>query len=225
MKIHHHPAADSLMSCSAGSMPEAFAAVMASHISVCATCQRELALMELIGAALFDQLSPSQLDHAAPVMELRRREAGPDAHMARGSKDGIKDGSKDAGGDVPEPLVAVVGRYLDDLAWKRVSPGVSIHDVALSSAAKGNLRLIKAAPGKALPVRGHAGSELMLVLRGGCHDAQGDYRLGDVSDVGDDVVDPPVADAVEGCICLVATRKKLRFKSILARLIQPVTGM
>ena len=217
MKITHHPAADSLMSCSAGSMPEAFAAVMASHISVCETCRRDLALMEMIGVALFDELSPTHLDHPAPVMELRRREADGDSQSARIASV--------SGGDVPEPLVPIIGRYLDDIAWKRVAPGVSIHNIALSSATKGDLRLIKVAPGKTMPLHGHNGSELTLVLRGSCRDDLGHYGVGDMSDLGEDVDHQPVADALEGCICLVATRHKLRFKSILARLIQPVTGM
>ena len=217
MKINHHPATDSLMSCSAGSMPEAFAAVMASHISVCETCRRDLALMEMIGVALFDELSPTQLERPAPVMEVRRREADGVPEAARKSEV--------AGGDVPAPLVPLIGQYLDDVIWKRVAPGVSIHNIALSSTAKGDLRLIKVAPGKTLALHGHKGSELTLVLRGSCSDDFGQYRAGDVSDFGDDVDHQPVADAVEGCICLVATRNKLRFKSILARLIQPVTGM
>ena len=40
MAITHHPAPESLMSCSAGSMPEAFAAVMASHIAMCPTAAK-----------------------------------------------------------------------------------------------------------------------------------------------------------------------------------------
>ena len=217
MKITHHPAADSLMSCSAGSMPEAFAAVMASHISVCETCRADLALMEMIGVALFDELSPTHLERAAPVMELRRREADAEPQAQRGT--GV------SGGDVPEPLVPVIGRYLDDIAWRRVAPSVSIHDIALSPKATGNLRLIKVLPGKTLPLHGHKGSELTLVLRGSCRDDFGHYRAGDMSDLGEDIDHQPIADAIEGCICLVATHHKLRFKSILARLIQPVTGM
>lgn len=217
MKINHHPAADSLMSCSAGSMPEAFAAVMASHISVCETCRRDLALMEMIGVALFDELSPAHLERPAPIMELRRREAD-------GAPEPVRITAV-SGGDVPEPLVPLIGQYLDDIAWTRVAPGVSIHNIALSPTAKGDLRLIKVAPGKTLALHGHKGSELTLVLRGSCRDDFGHYRVGDVSDFGEDVDHQPMADAVEGCICLVATRHKLRFKSILARLIQPVTGM
>ncbi|MEQ1718816.1 MAG: anti-sigma factor, partial [Hyphomicrobium sp.] len=66
MAIAHHPGSESLMSCSAGSMPEAFAAVMASHISICAACRKELALMEDIGVELFRNISPAAVTGEAP---------------------------------------------------------------------------------------------------------------------------------------------------------------
>ena len=56
MTITHHPAPESLMSCSAGSMPEAFAAVMASHIAMCPDCRKELSVMEQIGTVLFEAI-------------------------------------------------------------------------------------------------------------------------------------------------------------------------
>ena len=59
MSITHHPAPESLMSCSAGSMPEAFAAVMASHIAMCPSCRKELAVMERIGTVLFEAIAPT----------------------------------------------------------------------------------------------------------------------------------------------------------------------
>jgi anti-sigma factor ChrR (cupin superfamily) len=34
-----------------------------------------------------------------------------------------------------------------------------------------------------------------------------------------------VADAATGCICLIASEKKARFKGIIARLMQPFIGV
>jgi putative transcriptional regulator len=216
MTISHHPGLETLLSCSAGSQPEAFAAVMASHISICPECRRELALMEKIGAALFDQMSPARVKRDAPVMELRRMEAGVQSSNAQ---------RKPPGGDVPEPLRPILGRYLDDVKWRKLAPGVWDHQIPLSKGAKGDLRLIKVAPGHKLPEHGHEGSELSLLLRGSYADKLGQYSTGDVADLSTDVEHQPVADANEGCICLVATDKQLRFKSLLARLMQPLTGI
>ena len=75
MKITHHPAPESLMSCSAGSQPEAFAAVMSAHMTVCPACQKELAFMESIGVAMFDKIAATPVERDAPVMALRAGEA------------------------------------------------------------------------------------------------------------------------------------------------------
>jgi putative transcriptional regulator len=213
MDIKHHPDASSLMSCSAGSMPEAFAAVMASHIAMCPGCRRELAAMEDIGVAMFEDLSPGFLSRPAPVIALRASEA--DVEFRRPSSEA---------GDVPPPLQAVVGPHLDHIPWRRVAPGVWQHQIALNHPERGDLRLIKVSPGMALPEHGHRGHELTLVLRGAYSDASGTYRAGDVADLDENIEHQPIADPVEGCICLIAVDGKLKFKSRIARLVQPLMG-
>ena len=217
MTILHHPGSESLMSCSAGSMPEAFAAVMAAHMDVCPQCREELALMENIGVVLFKNMSPSPMTREAPVMAARRAEADGETSVVRSTKI--------SAGDMPVPLRSIAGDYLDDIAWKRLAPGLMHYQFPLSKTAIGDLRLIKVAPGMALPEHGHGGSELTLILRGAYTDKTGRDRVGDLADLDDNIEHQPIADAVEGCICLVASDHKIRFKSIMARLVQPFTGM
>ena len=217
MTIRHHPGSESLMSCSAGSMPEAFAAVMAAHMDVCPQCREELAVMEDIGVVLFKNLSPAPMTTAFPVMAAHRAEADGDCTVARSNKN--------SAGDVPAPLRSITGDYLDDIAWKRLAPGLMHYQIPLSKRAVGDLRLVKVAPGMELPEHGHGGSELTLVLRGSYSDKTGRYGVGDLADLDDNIEHQPVADAIEGCICLIASDHKIRFKSILARLVQPFTGM
>jgi putative transcriptional regulator len=213
MTITFHPELESLMSCSAGSMPEAFAAVMAAHITVCPQCQKDLALMQDIGVALFEKLPGTAVTSDAPVMALRAGEAGGETDI------GVK-----AEGDVPAPLAPVIGHHLDALKWTRVAPGVWQHPIALKDPARGQLRLIKVAPGMALPEHSHNGSELTLILKGSYRDATGHYCVGDVADMTGDAKHSPVADPLEGCICLAANDGKMNFKSLVAKLIQPFTG-
>ena len=215
MKNAHHPGPESLISCSAGSMPEAFAAVMSCHIERCAECRTELGLLETVGTALFDKIEPTPVSRSAPVMSLRRLEADVlEPRVTRNVADG----------DVPGPLVAVLGTDLDAVKWKRVSPGVWQYVIELTNENRGDLRLIKVAPGQALPEHAHNGSELTLILRGSYRDANGHFIVGDVSDMCGDAAHSPVADPIEGCICLIATEGKLKFKGVVARLVQPFTG-
>ncbi len=64
-----------------------------------------------------------------------------------------------------------------------------------------------------------------LVLRGAYSDASGAYRVGDVADVDDEVNHRPLADPVEGCICLTATEGRLKLKGRLAALAQRWFGI
>lgn len=215
MKIIHHPGPESLISCSAGSMPEAFAAVMASHISMCPCCRRDLGMLDHVGTALFDTLTPTPVTRPAPIIGLRADEAGLDEATQPVSSHG----------DVPLPLVAVIGNSLDNIPWRRVTSSVWQHQIALSEGHRGELRLIKVAPGQALPEHGHSGSEITLVLLGSYRDATGHYRVGDVADLCEEIEHTPVADPIEGCICLIATDGRLVFKSRLARMVQPLIGL
>lgn len=216
MTITHHPHAESLMSCSAGSMPEAFAAVMSSHIAMCAQCQKELALMEKIGVTLFEQLDTIPVLKDVQVMQLRASEAD------RGD---VTTGNAPEIGDVPEPLRAFLGEALSSIKWSRIGPGLAQHIIGLPRKGRGDLRLIKVAPGLALPEHSHNGSELTLVLKGSYRDETGHFQIGDMADMMGDTPHSPIADPNDGCICLIATEGKLKFKSLLARIVQPLAGI
>lgn len=213
MKITHHPEPESLMSCSAGSMPEAFAAVMSTHFSQCAKCRNDLSFLENVGAALFDSLSPAAVTRDAPVLAMRSSEA---------DRGGVT--LEQTVGDVPAPLSAVIGSDFDAIDWKRVTPGVWQHVVPLSGQQRGDLRLMKIAPGQVIPEHAHSGSELTLILKGSYRDKTGHYQAGDVADMCGASGHSPVADPVDGCICLVATDGKMKFKGLVARFVQPFTG-
>lgn len=215
MTITHHPDISTLMSCAAGSQPEVFAAVVAAHLSVCPQCAREVARMQEIGVALFDQLPPAPLNTDCPVAAARAGEADTETRSRCG----------ELGGEVPAPLQPLLGDCLASVPWKRVAPSVWQYRVPRSKTACGDLRLVKVAPGTRLPKHGHkAGSELTLILAGSYRDELGTFSTGDVADHGDDIVHQPVADEKAGCICLIATDCKLAFKGFFARLLQPLLG-
>jgi putative transcriptional regulator len=219
MTIRHHPDFASLMCCAAGSQPEAFAAVIASHLSVCADCRSEVVRMQQIGVALFDALPPAEVISSAPVVAMRAGEAETGVIDAPSAQADV------SRGDIPGPLVAVLGSRLDDLPWRWTAPGLWTHSVPLSEHADGELLLIKVAPGKEMPAHGHDGQELTIILRGGYTDALGRFGVGDVADLDSDIEHTPVACSTEGCICLSAKDGKLRFKGRFARLLQPLIGL
>ncbi len=218
MSIKHHPDISNLMCCAAGSQSEAFAAVMASHVAMCSKCRKELARMEVVGSAMFEGIEPQSVTSSAPVPAMRAQEAKREACERPSRSAGSENG-------IPYPLRQLLGSDLKSLPWKWLAPGVYYVEVPLSKGAKGSLRLLKVAPGVAIPEHGHGGMELTLILAGSYRDELGEFCEGDVSDLDEDAVHRPVADPAEGCICLVAYEKKMRFSGFLARLLQPLTGM
>ncbi len=212
--IQHHLDAATLLSYSAGSLPEALAAVVAAHLGMCAHCAAAARHMDDIGAALFAKLAPASLSQSAPVMELRRQEA--DTGVA------VELPSAGANSEVPPTLARLIDGTLDAVPWRRLGLGVWHHRLQCSD---GDLRLLKVAAGRRMPEHGHGGCELTLMLRGNYADHTGIYRPGDVADLDANIEHMPIADAQVGCICLIASEKPAKFKNFIPRLVQPLTGM
>lgn len=213
--ISHHPDGSTLASYAAGTLAEPLAAVVSAHIAMCPACTHALADLELMGAALL-LAGPGR-----PAARSRRREAGPvpekpPARLVNGSRPGER---------LPAPIAAAYGLSFDEVPWKRLGPGVWHHRLALSDDSLGDLRLLRIAPGRAMPEHGHGGAELTLVLDGAYKDATGVYRRGDLQDVDESVEHTPVSDAELGCVCLIASEQPARFKGVIGRLLQPWTGM
>jgi len=215
MKIEHHPDDATLMSFAAGSLCDSLAAVVASHATVCPRCQQRIRDLDVIGSVLLGELG--QGERVGTVAADRMAQAC--------EQTGSEPETGEAGaalGDVPAPLNRLVGERLDTIPWKRLGFGIWHYPL---SAERGDLRLIKVAPGQVLPEHGHGGAELTLVLSGSYPDEVGTFRRGDVADLDEEVEHRPIASPEDGCICLIASEERVKFKGLLARITQPFTGI
>jgi putative transcriptional regulator len=210
MSITHHPDDSTLLSYAAGALPAALAVVAAAHLAVCRRCRREVADMELLGGALLGALPGATLQRPRPEVP----KTASDRPEATTSPVGPA--------EVPEPLARLVGGSLDALRWRWVSPGSWLRQVPIAGV--GQMHLFKCSPNILLPEHGHKGSELTMVLRGTLSDHTGLYRAGDVCDLDDSVVHTPTA-GTDGCICVVAQDRPVRFSSLIVRLARPWHGM
>lgn len=191
--IRHHPDSATLMSFAAGALAEPLAAACSVHASMCAQCRAELRDMELVGAALLGSTPVHSGKVAAPVKP-------PEPILAeRASND--RSAISEA---LPAPIATRYGLTLEQIPWKRLAPGIWQHRLELSPGAQGELYFIKLAPGCPLPLHGHTGVELTVVLTGAFVDAFGEYRRGDMQDIDHSIEHQPLGDGDEGCICLVA---------------------
>lgn len=192
-------------------MPEPLAAVMATHISLCPSCRKQLSRLDSLGTAIFNSLPPTEMARGRPAV------------LAAAEADGAS--RRDfARGILPDAVVEVLRPTGKGLPWRRMGLGLWVLPIPLSEGTEGKLSLVKVAPGVAIPEHGHSGSELTIILDGAYTDELGTFKVGDVADVDDTTAHKPVADPEQGCICLTAFEGRSQFKGLMARLIAPLAG-
>lgn len=216
MKPTHHLDDSTLLSLAAGTLDAAFSVVAASHVAVCPQCRTALRTAEALGGGMIGELAD------VPVSgDCRERTLAALGHTAVETR---RAGT--AHGEIPPPIARLLGsNRLDDIDWKWKAPGVAMHGVKLPGDSAGRLTLMRIGAGRAMPEHGHGGGEITLVLKGAYRDHMGRFAQGDIADLDTDVEHQPVVDGGEECICLVATERLTRFKSLAARLIQPFVGI
>ncbi len=206
MTIQHHLSDQLLSDYAAGNLPQAFAVVVAAHVSICAECRAAVEAEEALGGAVLEgsggtALSDGALDRALAALDTPPPPAGPRAS-----------------GIFPAPVMAALdGRPPQ---WRMLGGGV--RQQILIAAPEGSLRLLYIPPGRAVPEHGPRGLEMTLVLQGSFADSAGRFARGDVECADGDTDHQPVAGAGEPCICLAATDAPLRFRALLPRLLQPL---
>ena len=126
----------------------------------------------------------------------------------------------DGPGPLPEPLRGVLAGDFDSIRWQPMAPGIRQAAVGTPGA-----RLLRIAPGTSMPMHGHTGSELTLVLRGSYCDEIGRFRSGDIADLDPAVEHQPIADTDQPCICLIASDAPLKFRGFIPRMLQPFFGL
>ncbi len=213
MSIKHHLSAPLLMGYSAGTLPEAFNLLVATHISMCDECRAELASYDAVGGTLLEDCGSAEMsgDALATVLACLGEDTGKTDRRATPRRAG--------GGVLPTPLSDYVGGDLDAVKWRSVGGGV--RQAILETSPEASVRLLHIPAGMAMPDHGHHGQELTLVLQGAFRDESERFARGDVEIADEDTMHTPVAEPGEDCICLAATDAPLKFKNLLARLAQP----
>ena len=216
MKPTHHLDHSTILAYAAGTLNEAFSVVAASHVAVCPACRDAVRAAEALGGELLggmDDITVSADCRARTLAALEQ------ATLHRLPLSAPRS-------ELPAPLARLVdAANFDDIAWKKKAPGVSMFDIKLPTKAKGQLKLLRIGAGRAMPEHVHGGEEMTLVLKGAYRDHMGRFARGDVADLDEDIEHRPVVEQDGDCICLVATERPTRFKSIAARILQPFVGI
>jgi putative transcriptional regulator len=193
-----HPSEPTLLLFGAGRLGPAFRAAVAAHAAGCARCGALLRGGEALGGALLADEPPAALAPGALGAVLARL-------------------------DDPAPPPGI---SFDALLAKRtwpVAPGV--RHARLLSDNDESLHLFRVRPGASLPRHDHGGGELTCVLAGAFEDRTGVYAAGDAALMRPGLAHEPVAIGSAECVCLLAVAGRLRFATIIPRLVQRVLGL
>lgn len=218
MSATHLPQDETLARFAAGTLEPATRLVVAAHLEAAPKARARLALFEAAAGTLLDTLPPTPLGDDALNRALALLDAPP--APARAAPPPPRQAVRlPAGVTLPRALAdCTVGRWI----W--AGPGVRWSAIGIPGVAHANVGLVQVAPGRALPEHGHGGKEITYVISGAFSDASGRYGPGDVCEADPDVEHQPVADAEEGCICIIAMEGALRFRGLLGAVLRPFTN-
>lgn len=206
--IKHHLTDELLLAYSAGTLPEAFSLVVATHVSMCDECRARLASYDTVGGAMLEECDSVALGDTAL-----------EATLARIMEGAPQDKPRRSSGTFPPPLQDYVGGDLEAVKWRPV--GMGVKQAILPTSAEASVRLLYIPAGCAVPDHGHRGTELTLVLQGAFIDETDRFGPGDIEIANEDMQHTPVADIGADCICLAATDAPLKFRGLVPRLAQP----
>lgn len=209
-QIKHHLTDALMMAYSAGTLPEAFNLVVATHISLCDECRARMYEFDTVGGEVVTREAPAELseDSLAATLALIANDQIVDDTPVQKSE-----------GLFPAPLQDYVGGDLGSVKWRAVGGGV--RQAILKTDKSASVRLLHIPAGTAVPDHGHHGTELTLVLQGAFKDETDRFGAGDIEVATEEMHHQPVAEMGEDCICLAATDAPLRFNSFIPRMAQP----
>lgn len=209
MSIRHHLSDQLMIAYAAGTLPEAFSLVVATHVSLCDECRVALAGFEAVGGAVLDTgEAVAMADDSLAAVLARLSDPEPAAPASRRPR-----------GTLPAPLQDYVGGDIDQVKWRAI--GMGVRQAILPTGDGGTARLLHIPAGQSVPDHGHRGLELTLVLQGAFRDSTDRFGPGDVEIATEALDHTPVAEEGVDCICLAATDARLRFNSLIPRLAQP----
>jgi putative transcriptional regulator len=208
--IKHHLTDDLLMAYAAGSLPEAFDLMVATHLSLCDDCRARAESFDAVGGQVLEQ-------QGQPASMSDESLAATMALIAQGAP--TPKPARPGCAVLPAPLQDYVGGSVADIRWRSI--GMGVKQAILPTGKDATARLLFIPAGAAVPDHGHNGVELTMVLQGAFSDEVDRFARGDVEIADEDLEHTPVADIGEDCICLAVTDAPLKFSKLVPRLFQP----
>ena len=196
----HHPDDALLLDHACGALAGPFSLAVATHLALCPACRRAIRAMESAGGAALAHLEAPAVDDDLLTKTLSRLGEAFDDRPATDNQ------AKVEAAWVPHPLRGLLKTQIDRLPFKRLAGG-QVH--LLDMPRPYRAYLLRVAGGKTVPMHGHSGLEMTLVLSGGYSDGEAHFDRGDIGLSDEAHRHAPKADA-QGCTCLIVSAGPLR---------------
>ncbi len=213
--IIHHPDEEILLDYAAGTLPEALALVVATHVSMCSRCLANVRLVERCGSALLENTAGADLSANALEDILRRLDISEPVERQQ-----IVPVDSETAALLPSPLRRYVSKSLGELSWRRVGRlyeeyrlPVSRHDVKAA--------LYRLPAGCLMPKHSHSSQEYTVVLAGEYRDEKKRYGRGDFSALDASDSHQPIVSPGMPCLCLVALDAPVKLSGAFGMLVNP----
>ena len=119
---------------------------------------------------------------------------------------------------LPRPLADYIPDLSCDKSWRRVSKGLSQCRITFNGT-EVEANIYRIAPGTAIPVHSHEGTEVTLVLAGGFTDETGAFGPGDIAIQETGATHKPVADDDGECIVFAINEGNIRLANPIGRVL------
>ncbi len=221
MTVSHHPSDELLFDYASGALGEAWSLAIATHLALCPRCRAAVSGLERLGGELVEAAPMEAVSDGLLDAVLTRVDAAP---APAASPVPVLKVAPTTAPRLPQPLRDYVGGDVETLPWRRLGRGAYQCLIPLQEAGV-TARLLRIPAGKPVPEHSHGGLELTLVLCGAFSDDSGTCGRGDLQEADETTLHQPHAAAEKDCICLAITDAPLRFKSLAARMVQPLLGI
>lgn len=210
-----------------GALDRPLEILVETHISLNSQSAKQLRMLMQLGGVLLEECEPVSLSEGAldAVMQEISDLEDADTHnqaSATSTQDNIVSFTPPSNATstthLPRPLADYIPDLSCDKSWRRISKGLSQCRITFNGT-EVEANIYRIAPGTAIPVHSHEGTEVTLVLAGGFTDETGAFGPGDIAIQETGATHKPVADDDGECIVFAINEGNIRLANPIGRVL------
>lgn len=210
-----------------GALDRPLEILVETHISLNSQSAKQLRMLMQLGGVLLEECEPVSLSEGAldavmqEISDLEDTDTQNQA-SATSTQDNIVSftppSNTTSTTHLPRPLADYIPDLSCDKSWRRISKGLSQCRITFNGT-EVEANIYRIAPGTAIPVHSHEGTEVTLVLAGGFTDETGAFGPGDIAIQETGATHKPVADDDGECIVFAINEGNIRLANPIGRVL------